>query len=322
MTKDKLRILLTAPYLIPFYDRFKPVFEEAGMEVIIPDVEERMEADDLMPFAGKIDGTICGDDRYRRDVIKAFCPRLKVISKWGTGIDSIDQDAAREYGVAVRNTPGAFTDPVSDTVLSYILAFARRSPWLDREMKAGNWEKIPGRALNESRIGVIGVGKIGKAVLRKAHVFGAELFGNDIVEIDPHYVREVGVTMTSLEDLLKRCDYVSINCDLNPTSQHLINKATLNHVQPHAVLINTARGPIVEEQALIAALEDGRLGGAALDVFEFEPLPENSPLREMDNVMLAPHNSNSSPRAWERVHWSTIGNMFVELGLPAPRRGA
>ncbi|MBN2556267.1 MAG: phosphoglycerate dehydrogenase [Anaerolineales bacterium] len=314
-------ILVTAPYLIPFMDRFHHVFEGAGIEVLIPDVEERMEADDLMPYAGQIDGTICGDDRYTSAVIEAFSPRLKVISKWGTGIDSIDQEAARAFGVAVRNTPGAFTDPVSDTVLGYVLAFARRSPWLDREMKAGRWEKIPGMALNESRLGVVGVGKIGKAVLRKAFSFGVELFGNDIVEIDSHFVHDTGVKMTTLEELLESCDFISINCDLNPTSHHLINAAALKHVQPHAVLINTSRGPVVEESALIAALQEGRLGGAALDVFEFEPLSADSPLRSMDQVMLAPHNSNSSPRAWERVHWNTIGNLFSELGLVPPKPG-
>jgi len=316
---EETTVLVTAPYMIPFMDRFRPVFEEADMHVIIPDVEERMEADDLMPYAGKIDGTVCGDDRYTRDVIQAFTPRLKVISKWGTGIDSIDQEAAREFGVAVRNTPGAFTDPVSDSVLGYVLAFARRQPWLDQAMKDGQWEKIPGRAMNELKLGVVGVGKIGKAVLRKAQAFGAELFGNDIVDIDPDIVRDLGVRMMSLYELLAVCDVISINCDLNPSSFHLIDEDALKHVQPHAVIINTARGPIIEEEALIRALENGKLAGAAMDVFEFEPLPASSPLRSMDQVMLAPHNSNSSPRAWERVHWSTLGNLFTELGHPAPK---
>lgn len=322
MSSKATIILVTAPYLIPFMDRFNPVFEDVGMRVVIPEVEERMEAEDLMPYAGQIDGTLCGDDRYTRDVIKAFAPRLKVISKWGTGIDSIDQDAAREFGVAVCNTPDAFTDPVSDSVLGYMLAFARRQPWLDDAMKAGQWEKIPGRAMNELKLGVIGMGKIGKAVLRKAKAFGVELYGNDIVEIDPEIVRDLGVHMTSLEALLSTCDVISINCDLNPTSLHLINEAALSCVQPHAIIINTARGPIIEEGALVAALQEGRLAGAAMDVFEVEPLPPDSPLRSMNEVMLAPHNSNSSPQAWERVHWSTIGHLFTVLGLEPPRPDA
>jgi D-3-phosphoglycerate dehydrogenase len=123
--------------------------------------------------------------------------------------------------------------------------------------------------------------------------------------------------MTSLRDLLERSDFVSINCDLNPTSYHLINTETLGWMQPHAVLINTARGPVVEEKALVSALQSGAIGGAALDVFEVEPLPLDSPMLSMDNVMLAAHNSNSSPAAWERVHWNTIRNLLEGLGLDA-----
>jgi D-3-phosphoglycerate dehydrogenase len=122
--------------------------------------------------------------------------------------------------------------------------------------------------------------------------------------------------MTSLDDLLARADFVSVNCDLNPTSLHLINAETLAKMKPGAVLINTARGPIVDEPALVAALQAGTIAGAALDVFEFEPLPADSPLLQMENVMIAPHNANSSPMAWERVHWNTIRNLLVGLGLP------
>jgi D-3-phosphoglycerate dehydrogenase len=120
-----------------------------------------------------------------------------------------------------------------------------------------------------------------------------------------------------LPSLLSHSDFVSVNCDLNPTSYHLINGDTLALMKPGAVLINTARGPIVEEKALIEALQVKRLAGAALDVFELEPLPLDSPLLKMDNVMLAPHNSNSSPAAWERVHWSTIRNLLDGLNISA-----
>ena len=123
--------------------------------------------------------------------------------------------------------------------------------------------------------------------------------------------------MTTLEYLLSSSDFVSVNCDLNPTSHHLINSKTLAKMKSSAVLINTARGPIVEETALVAALSSGQVGGAALDVFEFEPLPKDSPLLKMDNVMLAPHNSNSSPTAWERIHWNTIRNLLEGLGIDA-----
>lgn len=308
-------VLLSAPYMIPFVDRFRPVLEHYGLDVIVPEVHERMSEEEILKYAGQFDGTVCGDDRYTERVIKACLPRLKVISKWGTGIDSIDREAAARLGVPVKNTPNAFTLPVSDSVLGYILAFARRQPWMDRAVKGGEWKKIPGRSLSECTLGVIGLGNIGKAVLRRARAFGMTLLGNDIIPIAPDFLLENKVEMTSLQDLMERSDFISVNCDLNPTSYHLINAESLSWVKPGAVLINTARGPIVHEPALVAALQGGVLGGAALDVFEVEPLPAHSPLRDMDHVMLAPHNTNSSPAAWERVHWNTIRNLLQELDI-------
>ncbi len=308
-------VLLSAPYLIPFMDRFQPVFADFGVEVIVAPVAERLEEEDILAHAGQFDGAICGDDRYTARVIEACAPRLKVISKWGTGIDSLDKEAAARFGVAIMNTPDAFTVPVSDTVLGYILAFARRQPWMDKAMKAGMWDKIPGRTLHECTLGIIGVGRIGKAIARKAKAFGMPLLGTDIIEVSPGFLIETGMEMTSLDDLLARSDFVSLNCDLNPTSRGLVNAGTLAKAKPGSVFINTSRGPVVVEKDLIAALQSGQIGGAALDVFEFEPLPADSPLKAMDNVMLAPHNANSSATAWERVHWNTIHNLFKGLGL-------
>jgi D-3-phosphoglycerate dehydrogenase len=308
-------VLMTAPYMIPFLDRFKPVFAKYGIDLIVPDVEERMEESDLLKYAGQFDGAICGDDRYTARVLEACSPRLKVISKWGTGVDSIDAEACSRLNIILSRTPNAFTTPVADTVLGYMLAFARRGPWMDAAMKRGEWEKIPGKTLSECTLGVIGVGNIGKAVTRRAKAFGMKVLGTDIIDVDHVFVSESGIEMTNLEYLLSNSDFVSVNCDLNPTSYHLINANTLAQMKSSAILINTARGPIVEEIALVAALSSGQVGGAALDVFEFEPLPKDSPLLMMDNVMLAPHNSNSSPTAWERIHWNTIRNLLNGLGI-------
>ena len=301
--------------MIPFVERFRPVFDHYGIELILPEVHERLEAADILKYAGQFDGAICGDDRYTASVLEACSPRLKVISKWGTGVDSIDAQACSRFGIKLGRTPNAFTLPVADTVMGYMLAFARRQPWMDRAMKSGVWDKIPGKALHEMTLGIIGVGAIGKALARRARAFGMTILGNDIVEIDHVFLAETGVRMTNLEVLLSNSDFISINCDLNPTSHHLINAQTLASAKPGAVLINTARGPIVDEPAIIEALQTGHLGGAALDVFEAEPLPHDSPLLKMDNVLLAPHNANSSPAAWERVHWNTIKNLLDGLGL-------
>jgi D-3-phosphoglycerate dehydrogenase len=314
-------ILFTAPYMIPFLPRFRPILEGFGMQLIVPQIHERLSEAELLSYAGQFDGTICGDDQYTATVLEACAPRLKVISKWGTGIDSIDRQTAEKLGIQVRNTPNAFTLPVADTVLGYILTFTRHFPWMDRAVKSGHWEKIPGHSLSECTLGVVGVGKIGKAVIRRARAFGMNLLGNDIIPIDPVFLTKNEVQMTNLENLLAQSDFVSLNCDLNPTSYHLMNATAFNQIKSSAILINTSRGPVVHEQALISALQQGKLAGAALDVFELEPLTADSPLTRMDNVMLAPHNANSSPKAWEKVHQNTINNLLEGLGLSEEKEG-
>ncbi len=308
-------ILFSAPYMIPSLERFRPILENYGLELLVAPVQERLNENDLLALAGQFDGVICGDDRFTEKVLKACSPRLKVISKWGTGIDSIDKEAAARLGIQVLRTPNAFTLPVADSVLGYMLAFVRRQPWMDRAMKNGQWEKIPGRTLAECTLGVVGVGTIGKAVIRRARAFGMKILGNDIVEIDHVFLYENGVEMTTLDDLLGRADFVSLNPDLNPSSFHLMNEKTLAKMKPGGVLINTSRGPVIDEAALVKALQDSIIAGAALDVFENEPLPAHSPLLQLENVMLAPHNANSSPLAWERVHWNTIRNLVEALGI-------
>jgi D-3-phosphoglycerate dehydrogenase len=310
-------VLLSAPYLADVIERFHQVFEHYHIDPLIPPlILERLDEADLLKLAGQFDGAICGDDRFTANVMEHCVPRLKVIVKWGTGIDSIDQKAAARLGVKVCNTPNAFTLPVADSVMAYMLAFARRLPWMDRAMKAGAWKKIPGRSLSECTLGVVGVGNIGKAVLRRGRGFGMKLLGNDIVPISRDFLLENGIQMASLQELLSQADFVSLNCDLNPTSFHLVNSEKFSWMKSSVVLINTSRGPVVDEKALITALSNGWIAGAGLDVFEDEPLPADSLLLKMDNVMLAPHNANSSPAAYEHVHWNTIRNLLEGLSIP------
>lgn len=311
------RVLVSAPYMQPVLHRFLPWFDEHNMEVVVPSVDERMEEDQLLEWIGDVDGVVCGDDRFTERVLDA-APRLRVISKWGTGVDSIDREAARARGIRVCNTPGAFTEPVADSVMGYILSFARRIPWSTEEMRGGRWAKIPGVALNECTLGVIGVGDVGKGVVRRARAFGMRVLGNDIREIDPGFVEVTGLEMMDRDRLLGEADFVSLNCDLNPTSHHMMDDDGFRRMKTGSVLINTARGPIVHEEALVRALRASRIAGAALDVFEEEPLPASSPLRSMSSVLLAPHNANSSPRAWERVHQNTLQNLLDVLRESQP----
>lgn len=306
------RVLITAPKFLSAVEEFRSRLEAAGIEIVIVPVRERLSESELLAVAETIDGAICGDDQFTEKVMRA-APRLKVISKWGTGIDSIDTRAAAKLGIRVCNTPNAFTDAVADTTLGYILSFARGLPWMDRDVRRGSWTKPDLLSLRECTLGVVGVGNIGKAVVRRARAFSTRVIGTDPVTVDSSYLAETGLVMTSLRELLEEADFVSLHCDLNPTSFHLIGRDELRAMKASACLINTARGPIIDEAALVDALREKWIAGAALDVFEVEPLPADSPLREFPNCLLATHNANNSRQAVKHVHESTINNLLNGL---------
>ncbi|MEO1583651.1 MAG: NAD(P)-dependent oxidoreductase, partial [Planctomycetota bacterium] len=200
----------------------------------------------------------------------------------------------------------------------FMLCFARRIPWLTSELKAGRWTPLDGTTLAECTLGVIGAGNIGSAVLRKASAFGMKLLVHDTArELPLQLMDDTRCERVPLDDLLRASDFVSLNCDLNPTSHHLINQETLRLMRPSAVLINTARGGCVDEPALVDALRSGAIGGAGLDVFAEEPIPQSSPLRDLDNVLLSPHLANSSDRAAHRVHRITLSNICEMLRASA-----
>jgi D-3-phosphoglycerate dehydrogenase len=306
------RVLISAPYLLPALEEYRSSLEAEGVEIVSMSVRERLSEAELLPVVATIDGAICGDDQFTERVLEA-APRLKVISKWGTGIDSIDAGAASKLGIRVCSTPNAFTDAVADTTIGYILCFARQLPWMDREIRRGLWGKPDLISLRECSLGVIGVGNIGKAVVRRACAFGMTVLGTDPVPLPDSFVEETGIRIVEQGALLREADFVTLHCDLNPTSFHLIGRAELAAMRCSAHLINTARGPIVDEPALVEALREGRIAGVALDVFEVEPLPADSPLRTIENCLLAPHNANSSLIARRRVHERTIANLLGVL---------
>jgi len=311
---SKFDVLVSAPYFQPVVRQFADVFSAHRIEVVLPKVRERLSEQELLELVAEIDGVICGDDQFTDSVLRK-ASRLKVISKWGTGTDSIDKQAAARLGIKVFNTPDAFSGPVADSVLGYVLCFARKLVSLDKQMRNGIWKKTPASSLGECTLGVIGVGNVGKQVVRRALAFGMKVLGNDIVEIPQRFLDETGMETVPKEKIYCESDYVSLNCDLNPTSFHLIGEKELNQMKRTAYLINTARGAIVDERALVRALQAESIAGAALDVFDVEPLPHDSPLLDLKNVMLAPHNSNASPRAWEYVHRNTVRNLLIGLGI-------
>lgn len=308
----KWRVMVSAPYMQLEIDRFREWFREHDIEIDVPPVKERLEEEDLLAVIEKYDGVICGDDRFTENVYKA-AKKLKVISKWGTGIDSVHKEIAEKYGIVVCNTPDAFSHPVSDTVLGFMLSFSRSIIASDRLMKDGQWEKIPGKTLGEQVLGIIGCGNIGTRVAKKASAFGMKILAYDIKEIPKPIAEQYQIAQVSLDEVLEQADFVSTNCDLNESSYHILSTNEFKKMKNSAIVINTARGGVVDEAALIKALQEKEIAGCGLDVFEYEPLPIDSPLRHMDNVILSSHNSNSSPEYWGKVHKNTLNNLYQVL---------
>src|ERR1051326_3706543 len=203
------RVLISAPKFLSAVEEFRSRLEAAGIEIVIAPVRERLSESELLDMVETIDGVICGDDRFTEKVLRA-APRLIVISKWGTGIDSIDTAAAAKLGIRVCNTPNAFTDAVADTALGYVLSFARGLLSMDRAVRYGLWLKPDLVSLRECTLGVVGVGNIGKAVVRRARAFGTRVIGTDPVAVDSSFVPETGLAMRQLGWLLAEADFISL----------------------------------------------------------------------------------------------------------------
>ena len=310
----KYRALVTAPPILPKIFNYKNLFDKKSVEIVVPpyEVVECLYENELVELLKNIDGILCGDDKITENVLKQT-KRLKVISKWGTGIDSIDKDAAERLGIKVLRVKDVFSEPVSDTVLAYILLFSRKIIEKNHLVRNNKWEKTESHTLKEKSLGIIGVGHIGKVVAQKALALGMKVYGNDIRKISRDYVKNTDIEMVNLNELLTNSDFVTFHCDLNNSSFHLIGEKELKIMKPESVLINTSRGEVIDQSALEDALQNNGISGAALDVFEVEPLPEESILRKMNNVFLSPHNSNGSPRVFNKVDECSINNLFIGL---------
>jgi len=315
---SRWRVVVSAPYARSCIERYRRALELGGCDAVFACATERLEEEDLLRLLPGVHGIICGDDRITSRVLDS-APALRVISKWGTGMDSIDVEEAQRRGIAVCNTPNAFSEPVADTVLGYALLATRQLAAMNASMKDGLWQKPQLRSLSELTLGIVGVGNCGRAVARRAAAFGMRILGADIVAVDSQFRAATGLEQVPLQRLLHEADIVSLNCTLNPSSFHLIDAPALMSMKRSAFLINTCRGPVVDERALEDALASARLAGAALDVFEIEPLPATSRLRWLPNCFLAPHNANSSVAAAERVHENTIRALLEGLARPVGR---
>jgi D-3-phosphoglycerate dehydrogenase len=265
--------------------------------------------EELLELSADVAGAIVSTDPFTREVLRDS-PNLQVIARTGVGIDTIDAEAATEFGVAITTTPGANEESVADHAIAMMLALLRRIPQNDAGLRRGEWNRT-GRhtplQLSGATVGLIGYGHIGRLVGRRLEGFGVEL-----LVADPAISESVSPRSVELAELLAHSDVVSLHCPLIPATRHLIDHSALQLMRPHAVLVNTSRGGVVDERALIQALNEGVIAGAALDVFETEP-PHDSPLMAMPNVVVSPHNGGLSTTSVDAMVRMATGSVIDVL---------
>lgn len=310
--KRMKKILISAPYMHREKTKILEMLKEYDFIAEWIPVEERLEEEDLLPIIGGYDGILCGDDRITEKVIDA-ATNLKVIVKWGTGIDSINKEYAESKGITVCRTPNAFTEPVSDSTLGLMLNHVRCISRNDSVVKSGKWDKPQGYMLREKVVGIIGFGDIGQAVARRLVPFGSRVLVHDVRPLSQELTTSHNVTIASKEEIYETCDIITLHTDLNSTSKHILNADAFTKMKRVPYIINTARGPLIKEDALIAALEGGIIAGVGIDVFEEEPLSLTSPFRILDTVTASCHNTNSSPQCWGKIHRNSLEMMSNAL---------
>ena len=310
------KVIISAPYMHMEKEKVQSKLKKYKGKINFNwvKVKERLEEEDLLKIIEDADGIMCGDDEFTQKVIDK-AKKLKVISKWGTGIDSVDKGYANKKGIAVFNTPNAFTEPVADTTLGMILNFARNISFIDDEMKKGKWGKMPCKSLSELTLGIIGLGNIGKAVAKRACAFGMKVLGNDIKQIDNNFLQKYQIDFVDKETIYKKADFVTLHCTLNETSYYLITKKELTLMGRETFLINTARGALINTKDLEDAIRGKIIAGVGLDVFENEPLEADSIFRKYKNCIVSPHNANNSSYFWNKVHDNTIKNLVEGLSV-------
>ncbi|MCS7253628.1 MAG: phosphoglycerate dehydrogenase [Armatimonadota bacterium] len=259
---------------------------DAGVEVFRPQAKGRLSGEVLVNALCDSDAVIASTEAYTREVL-FHLPRLRIIARWGVGYDAIDLDAATELGIIVTYTPKFVSEAVADLAFGLMLSLARKIVDAALSIRDGKWEPRLGVGVWGKTLGIVGCGRIGMAMAKRAFGFGMRVLAYDIMP-SPE-AQSLGVEFVSLERLLRESDFVSLNVPLTDLTAKMIGEREIKMMKPTAFLINTSRGGVVDEEALIKALREGWIAGAALDVYSVEPLPQDHPLRKMPNCICTPH---------------------------------
>lgn len=276
------------------------LLQSNGCEVVNPPRFGPLPALELQPLLKGMDAVLASMDKFNTQVLSApEAAQLKVISRWGVGYDAIDIPTATRQGIVVAYTPGMLNETVADCAFALLLSAARRIHVGHQIMMNGQWQAAWGHDVHAKTLGIIGCGRIGQAMARRGAGFGMRLLGYDIAP-NPE-AEKLGVEFVSLDELLAQSDFVTLHAALTPQNRGLIGEAQLRKMKPTSYLINTARGALVDETALVKVLEEGVIAGAALDAYMVEPLPADHPLRKAPNVLLTPHLASFARETGERV---------------------
>jgi len=295
------------------------LLEEEGVRVISlpPGADERS----LRDLAQEADALITrGGIKVTRELM-ASSPRLKAVGVHGIGCDHVDLEAARELGKIVFNTPTALTETVAEMTMAMMLSLTRRIASADKAVRAGEWSRkygdLRGTEIMGKTVGIIGLGKIGSAVARRLKPFGVRMVYSDVRE-NPELERETGIERVAIKELLSKSDIVTLHVPYTSGTYRIISGKEIEMMRDGAFIVNTARGRVIDQGALVEALRRGKVAGAALDVFEEEPLDPGSPLASMDNVILTPHLGASSMEAMERMSVQVADGILKVLHNEAP----
>ena len=266
---------------------------------------------ELMPIISKYDYIICGDDEYDKDVLKIGKEsKLKVLSKYGIGLDKIDLKYAQNNNIYVFNTPNVNSEAVSEHVFALLLTFEKNIITENQITKNNQWTRLIGHELFNRKILIMGMGSVGKEVCKKARAFGMKVYGFDIKE-DEAFINKYKINFTSnFKSVLSEVDYISLNMPLNDSTKHIINKQTLDMCNNEIVIINTARGELVNQDDLVDYLEKGNVRGYLTDVLDYEPIKPNHPLTKFDNVIITPHIGSRNYETVERQGLKAVQNLL------------
>lgn len=272
---------------------------EGGLTVVRNPTGRILAKEEMIERIADADAVIVGVDPLDREVLER-APRLKVIAKYGVGTDNIDIGYAAERGIKVTTTAGANTEAVADYTFALLLAAARRVVPIDRACREGDWTKRTAVDANGRTLGLIGLGQIGKAVVRRAGGFGMRVLAFDAVRDEAFAAANDVTYVPSADDILREADFVTLHVPLTPETRHMIGKREFGLMKPTAVLVNTARGGLIDESALLEALESGRIWGAGIDVFEKEP-PDRPELLASDRLVIGSHCAASTMQAVDKM---------------------